>query len=616
MTTLKRHGWLFLGLIFLLIFTATPLLWTYSQTPETTVWVPINDQYKLCGDDKVYGAMVHEQTENFFGFGNPVSKEIGTYGVSIFRELSLKLSLFLGLFLENFRLLFAVSLVLGVLVNFAMMYAVSYSLIGSSFISAIAAWITFLYFRLFSPHFDLSAFSENILNSQGNVFFEAYNDHFRYVTLHSAYILFWPLIFLLARYKTIQPLRWVALLSVSLAGLVYSYQPLTIIGALVLFFWLFFLIRNKEYQVVKNVFISSGLALVLVSCFGFWGHLNLFLHSPSEALTQHFATAQPPFLSILKSVFINQHVLVLLALAFLAKTNRSLQQLLWSMLAAVIFLKCFKFNPNYLVMVDRIFHRGFDTFWLLLALSSLFWILSQTKFGRFLFSSKPAMLFIFAALIIPNLICSQRMARALENDASYLIPKSQWDTYNYIAKNTPNKAVFVALDVRDNQLLPVYTSANLLFSMPFGSTIKAEFNKFLASWKYLGYDRTILETWMSRYIDSYSKFRCAPTSNRPSFEESFSYVTMSNILYDPYILYYGNIPVRDKSMTKLNTDFVQEILREYDSASNAEIEDNVDYILITKNMPDNLKHKSFENNPSFKIEYENDHHILLKNKKN
>lgn len=613
MVTLKRHFWLFWGLTFLMIFAATPLLWTYFQTPPSSVWVPINDQYKLCGDDKVYGAMVHEQSENFFSFSNPVSNEIGTYGVSIFRELSLKLTLFLGFFLENSRLLFALSLILGILISFTLMYTVVYAFIGSSFIAAVATWITFLYFKLFSPELNLSGFSENILNAQRNLFFESYNDHFRYVVLHSAYIFFWPLIFAIAKYKPIPSFKWVLLLSITLAGLIYSYQPLTIIGSLILFFWLIVLALNKEYDAIKKVFLSATLAIILVSCFGFWGHLKLFLNSPSEALTQHFAPAQQPLWKVIKSILINQHAIILLVLAIFAKKHRGLQQLLWATLAAVILLKCFKLNPNYVLFVDRIFHRGFDTFWLLLSLSSLMWILSQTQIIRFLSLSKSAYPLLFVGLIIPNLICTQRMAEALAKDESYLMAKNQWATYDYIAKKTPKKSVFMAIDVRDNQLLPVYTSANLFFSMPFGSNIKTEFNKFLLSWKFLGYHRSILESWLSSYIDSYFSFRCSPTPNRPTFEDSFAYVTMANILYDPYILYYGNIPIRDATMTKFTDAFVKEVFRQFDNADLTEIEKNVDYVLITKNMPGGMKYETFKNKHFLKVDFENDHHILFKN---
>ena len=616
MIKLKRHFWLFCGLFFLLIFTTLPLVSTFLHTPENSTWVPINDQYKLCGDDKVYGAMVHEQKENFFNFGNPVSAEIGTYGISIFRELSLKLTLTLGLFLKNWRLLFPVSLVLGVLTNFLMMYIIAYSLGATSFISTLAAWITFLYFRIFSPEFDPSIFSSQILNSQGKLFFEGYNDQFRYVILHSSYILFWPLIFAISHKKTMTSVRWVTLLSLALAGLVYSYQPLVIIGALILFFWTAQLLWSKDYQTARKVLLSSTIALALVSCFGFWSHLNLFLHSPSEALTEHFASVQQPFFSILQSVLINQHFLVLLVLVLLLKGHPLLRPLLGSMLATVFVLKCLRFSPHFLIFSDRILHRGFDTFWLLITLTSLFLIFEKTKFGYAFFTSKKLNAFVFIVLIIPNLIGSERMARELRKEGSYWVPQSQWETYDYIAKNTPPKAIFMAVDFRDSQLLPVYTSANLFFSMPFGSTIKTEFDRFLKSWKYLGYEKSILEKWISTYIDSYFKFRCAPEHNRPSFADSFGYQTMSNILYDPYILKYGDIPMRDSTMTKFTNEFVREVFDELDRADDTEIIKSVDYILISKDMPDGLKANPREMSKSFKVEYENDHHILLKNIKN
>ena len=193
-----------LGICYCIFYLLFPFLYSALKTPFGKIWVPINNQHFHPGDNRIYGSCVQEARLNFFKHKHPCSSEIGNMAIDFTRITSYRTAAFLGLFIPDERFAFIISFTLSLLIQYILIFHISMFLFNAEWISLLISILVIFWFKIlvylnswrpFKSSYEY--IKNNIVNYNGDLFFDVVNDNFRYVIMSVAGIYVWITIILI-----------------------------------------------------------------------------------------------------------------------------------------------------------------------------------------------------------------------------------------------------------------------------------------------------------------------------------------------------------------------------------------------------------------------------------
>ncbi|WP_141730829.1 hypothetical protein [Oligoflexus tunisiensis] len=607
----------FMGLLVCLIYVVLPFSISYLNTPADSEWVPVNDQIRSCGDDKFYAATVQEIRETPFDFRSPVSPTIGTYGVEVFKAASKWLTAMLTFFIPDMRIAYPVSFTASVVLSYTLCYLASNFAGLGGLASAIVSLLTLFYYKGLQNQGLLP-----LWNSSGTAFFEMVNDNFRYVVMQSSICFAWLTHILCLHYPRGSYLSRVFLWTLVLIALPYSYYSVTISSGLILTFfgiYTFF----KEPSSRKYLLVTTALSCLVLSSIGFSKHLSYFLNANSQPVIQahtqfsmHLSTSER-IIEFIRLCCI--YAAPLAALGYSLRGTRYVSLWLYSCSMTSLCLAAGVLVPGKSEFIQRILIRGFDSTWLLAVLIGTGLVIRKFAEHPILFFlpklkfMKSAGATIFLSVAILPLMGSHRMAYELARAGNFHLPKGEWEAIEYIRNVTNQKAAFLALDLTANQLIPVYTHADLYAATPVysGNNPEEELMKFINGWKFLDLDIVLLENWFRGFPAELKAFKCRPGAKESWFDFEPSQ-TLKNILYYPFVKNIYGVPVVEAGGNHLSAEFkskLGELLSK--PIHRNEIMTSVEYITLSTAF-ELRRSKAYEAPQGYKLIFQNSDRTIYK----
>ena len=136
-----------LGVLLCLWYILYPYLYSRVKTSSGKVWVPINNEHRLCGDSRIYASMVQEARFNFFKYQHPCASEIGNLGIDYTRATSYRTAALLSLFIKDERIAFTISFSLSVLIQYILIFYASFYLFTDISIAFLIAVLVIFWYR-------------------------------------------------------------------------------------------------------------------------------------------------------------------------------------------------------------------------------------------------------------------------------------------------------------------------------------------------------------------------------------------------------------------------------------------------------------------------------------
>ncbi len=583
----------FLGIAVCSTYVLTPYLYSYFNIQKNYAWVPINSQYQVCSDDKFYASVVQEARKNFFSFHSPARSEVGSFWIDIFRAISVRTAATLTFFIPNEAIGFALSYLLGIFIHFGLIFILS-TIIGLRPLQAMTTGILLIFWlKAISPHFDLQQIKSNLLDGNTIPYWGSLNDNFRYVVMHIAVWFSWLSLTALLLWNSKNSPKYYIGLILLLAALPYTYISVFLIAAFQFIFFTFILLFEKRKKEAATLIFLGLIALVLISTFGFWRHLSLSRNSyfPAVSEAHFFEPVRQVHLKDVLYLFYNKYCATLAAFTLLLYSFVPMRRILISNIFTVVALKLIAFFPHQITFSERLFIRGYDHVWFLLLIvcSFVIWnkIILYVPKHPVVRITLASLSYIFGFIIAASpTVAGVRSALPLFETQAFQIPQDQWKIYQYIKNHTPVNANVLALDVRDIELIPVYTHAHLYAASTnlTADPPHQEFARLMNGWKLVSIDTSLMKKWIETYIEKSQKDYCITSIQaKTTYSEAEGALTLAHIIYDPHVKFFNGYPIRSKNdLMKLSPEFIHETNRIMEAKPDFEDLNKVEYIVISK----------------------------------
>jgi hypothetical protein len=565
-----------LGNLICLSYLAIPWVITASKVPDHSVWVPVHDQYHICGDNPFYAAGIRQARSTPFTFNSPVADKVGTYWVEVFKEGSRLLAAGLSFGVHDERAMIVVSFIAGLLLNFSLLFWIGRALGLNAALSQLLGLLIIFWYPALLPSI---GFLRYLREAFGTALL---NDNFRLAVMHTSVIFLWATTLFCIHFT-----RWSFIAAVTflilLVTLPYSYISVTISGAALLFASTV-LLQKKPRVIIQSLGLGV-LGLAGLTLIGFWEHLHNFLHADSQPVIQAHLTSRDDISTLNHIRRIARFMVPAfggLGIAwYLAKENPKIRKLLLVTSFLTLIVVLFMFPKDLFYFAERSFRRGAGSVYAVAIAAAAFWAIDKRlkKWRRVSYIA------LLVGLVSLPLISSMRLGEMMVREGSLWISRSDWEAITYLKKTAPLNSNILAFDLTANQLLPIYADLHIEGASPTysGNNSEAELDKLISAWKFVGLKNEILSSWLDRYPQERKAFQCFPAPNRPSWESVEGSLTLRQLIYDPYIIRIYGHPIFDPTETKLDPGFRRELdLRIARPEDPSDFPKRVEYIFLSK----------------------------------
>jgi len=583
-----------LGGLYCLVYILYPFLYSYSKTPDGSVWVPVNNQVKHCGDNRIYSAGVQEARLNFFKFNHPCSSTIGNMAIDYTRITSYRTAALLGFFISDERISFLVSFALSILIQYSLIFIVALYMFHYAWIALVISLLSTFWFKIIiyfnegkgvSP---LNYLKKYVCNRDGESFFDLVNDNFRYVIMSVAGIYTWITILLILFSEGDHQSSLVFLVFLIYFILIPLVYPSTTLFSLSLLFCSIGItsIQTNNWNQLMVIGGAFSAAILLLFLFGLVSRLKDILQSNLEVLHgSHNMTyggnekkgfsLRSIFFSLVKKFYFSISFVLFLILMKVCHFQYVFVPIIFGlvmMLSAVGFF--FRVDASVL----RLIERGGIHF-LFFSICSAFYIISN-YFGMRFSELNLLSLVVLPFICYPPLVGCYRMAAFLQKSGAYCMPKEEWEIYQIIKKETAPRSSILAFSVSNLQLLPVYTHSNLFIrGAEWLEDPLEELKKYISALKFIKRDANELLTYFNEYFSN--AFSCSPTQIKS--EKLYKGQQLINtLIYFPHVQRIKGIPLVGDNKSAWSPDFIAFLTNLINNSTNELALNEIDYILIDK----------------------------------
>lgn len=606
-----------IGLFYCTFYFIFPFIFSLIKTPKNFKWVPVNNQHRLPGDDRIYAALVEETRLNIFKYRHPCAPEVGNMAIDYVRVSSYRTAALLGLFLPS-RFSYLISFLFSILLQYSLIFFISESIFNNPWVSILLSLLTIFWFKTLIlldlprgiPHI-IDYIKKRILNSEKNTKFDLINDNFRYVILSVAGIYSWFTIALIL-FTQQQYDSYVLYSAFFLYFLIipFVYPSVTAISVLVLSGSVFLqAFNNKDYSIVFSMCFAGISAVVILILSGVISRVKAIFNSNVDVLSmahsviENYKFTWKSFCDFLlkRALFI---LPVIFCIALLPKINSEFLFLPYSLFLFASFkLVGYILKKN--AIVYRFIERGGLHFLFYILICSVLVLLQVWGMPMYYLKN------ICIAILIPStilpLIGSIRMGLALQKAGAFYMPIEEWEVYEFIRKKTKPRSMILAFSFSNIQLLPVYTHANLFIrGAEWLESPEQELIKYIKAVKFVKGSLVNFFSEFENYFENKKNSLISAGVNLVDTEVN-GLELINTLTYFPYVSAVSGIVMANNSNTIWTNEFLeylQSLITQTKNNLNAE---SIDYILVDKE--DFLKVQELP--IYFRIIYSNGRYILF-----
>lgn len=594
------------GLLFCVVIVTLPELLPAIHGREGFVWSPIHSQNYRLGDLYYYGAWLKEVLESGIPAYSPTAGEL--YGqplIETWRFLGILLAAMPGYIISDIRMLIVFDYGLSAALFFSIAYFFAYSHTQNWRIALFAGLaVLFITDQLWVP---VRAYAESLAASWGIaasafktmadyliykhnfIEYDIYGSTFRFINISLSgpiVLLYYFLVTIVYKNTEIKTCFILLFLSPLMA---FTYPSHTIIAyGLIATFCIVSLFRRKLKTSVY--FFSVGIFTILFLEIIKYRKMMSELFIKSELWNGIFASEKLELLNneisfILTTVLLNKYLLTFLIMLYLSRNRHILRDIVVATgMVAIPLSTVYIFNMPQLW--GRFLERGIDHIWFMLLIvvlgNAIYQHISKPEkidiIKTLSFSVNQRILSISVFVVFGTMVTLIsfgffNLAKHTTSSGSRYIPEATMNAYKWIDSNLPLNAEVATLDWEDITLLPVFTNVNLVVghSVIDGRNPADELKRFIAAWKYLGYDRQQLEILLDIGPEACLQMRRAASyTNPPRLPLKYKFEAaqfMAGILYWPYIKKVNRIQIaEDTTTSKLTFEFKDFVLMLYNNS--------------------------------------------------
>lgn len=581
-----------LGLSYCIFYFLFPFIFSIVKTPQNYEWVPVNNQHRLPGDDRIYAALVGETSLNFFKYNHPCAPEIGNMAIDFVRVSSYRTASLLGLFLPT-RLAYLISFLFSILIQYCLIFFISIKIFNDSWLALLVSLLTIFWFKTLT-FLDLPGgithiigyIKKRILNSEKDTKFDLINDNFRYVVISVAGIYSWITIALIL-YTCQQHDPYILYLAFLLYFLIipFVYPSVSAISVFVLSGSIFLqAFINREYNIVFVMCLAGVTGIIVLIFFGVISRIKAIFNSNTEVLLMsHSVVENYKFTWKSFCDFLLKRALFILPVIFCVVLVPKMKSEFSFLPFSLFFFASIKL-VGYILRKNSIIHRfiergGLHFLFFVLVCSVIFlaqaWGISQS------FLDAISIAVLIPATTLPLIGCI-RMGLALQKSSAFYMPSEEWEVYQFVRKKTKPRSMILAFSFSNIQLLPVYTHSNLYIrGAEWLESPEQELIKYIKAVKFA---RGKLGNFFKEFENYFIKKRNAlPTASKSLTETDSKGVELINTLtYFPYVTAISGILMANNNKTAWTSDFLG-YLQSLFSETNENLDTKtVDYVLVDK----------------------------------
>jgi hypothetical protein len=584
------YSWEFwVGFISILSYMVIPHLYTAANIKDNFVWVPINNQHFLAGDNRFYAAGVNEARSNFFKYLHPCSNYLGRMSIDYTRSSSYRLAAILGLGIKDNRFAFFISFVLSVIFQFTLICILIYDYFSDSCIAVLGSLLVIYYCNILLSLISkekIKTFIYHLSSVSNFSTFDRVNDNFRYVIMSSAGCFIWvSLLFGSYYYFIPNDLIKIASLFLILIPLLFVY-PIVSVYSLFMILWIICnkIYSNGDWHEFYVLAIGLVVSAVLFFILGLHKKVLLILNSDLDVLIQSHVGKESynyNFKSFFSKIFTDFFFLIsLIALIFLNLNNSNYA--LDGIFIFMILLRLFGYVAKKNDLITRFYERGALHFFLYGFLMTIF-IISKSQNNNFTQNIFDILLIFVAIIPLFKIIVS---SKKLFKSKAFQLPKYEWELYSFMKFHTKKRSSFLAFSYSNLQLIPVYTNANLVIrGAEWLESPLTEISRYFKALEFLKINT--IPFWEA--FLNFHQLHDPKDTNCPLTEKKYTYYHLfKTLIYFPFVKQVGQVEIYDKVQNAWNKEFLELIKKEL-SKNDENFDLSVDYIVIDKNLIDNTK---------------------------
>lgn len=596
------------GLIFCVVLVILPELFPAINGREGFVWSPVHSQNYRLGDLYYYSAWLREVLEAGIPAYSPSAGELsGQPLIETWRFLGLFLAALPGYIITDIRQLIVFDYGFSAALFFSTGFLFAYVVTRNCWIGLITGIsVLFMTDRLWvpvGPHAErlvdvwrvpASAFKmilHYFKDTHNVIDYDIYGSTFRFINISfSGPILLLYYLLITLAYKREETKSFIVMFLMSpLMAFTYPSHMMIAYGLIVTFSLIALIRRNWKSCIA---FTSIGaLTLIFLEAIKYRQMLT-GLFNKSQLWNNIFASEKLELINndigfILSVMLTSKYLLTFLLMIYLTRKRPFLRDIVLATgMVAIPLSSVYLFNMSQLW--TRFLGRGIDHLWFMLLTVVILNALYQniTKYDTttvlndkiermYRWTLKGLACAAFVAVVSFSGHSFGYIIAYTATNESRFIPEATMDAYRWIDKNIPKNAEVATLDWEDITLLPIFTNVNLVVghSVIDGRSPTDELKRFIATWKFLGYNRSQLETLIEMgpaamvslcKVESYIDPPCLPDDQFDSSQ------FMLGIFYWPHIKKIDNIQIVKEG--NIAPEFKNFVLDIYDKTT------SVDYI--------------------------------------